>query len=184
MRGETHRKLWFRGLADLRGSVWICYLLRSQLWIFGEIGRLHFFEIEENRKRSSHCLDQRLDSLVTSTQAAFSFNQTPAALSKRLVMQMSLFHHQTSCPGTQSPQPKGFLLCYVLNCKAAVIWCNLGAINITLFYFPFAPSSFLLSLDDSAFTSGCLWEPAIRVLGAALLITTATTSGWVLGVRH
>lgn len=93
--------------------------------------------------------------------------------------------------------PKGFLLSYALNCKAAVIWCNLGGINIAFFFYLFpsiAPSSFFSLLGccspiHSPFTSGCLWDPAIRGLGAVLLIRLrklppSTTNGCVLRVRQ
>lgn len=92
--------------------------------------------------------------------------------------------------------PKGFLLSYALNWKAAVICCNLRGINIAFFFLPFPsllpPFFFSLlgccSSIHSPFTSGCLWDLVIRALGAGLLIRLrnlppSTTNGCVLRVQ-
>lgn len=70
--------------------------------------------------------------------------------------------------------PKGFLLSYALNCKAAVIWCNLGGINIAFLFIYFLPSlhpPFFLSLDVA--------RPSTLPLPPAVS-GTQRLEGWVL----
>ena len=109
-----------------------------------------------------------------------TFKIAPAVVAKRLVMQLqkSPYFITDNVPWdricTCLVSPKGFLLSYALNCKAAVIWCNLSGINIAFFASSLLPLLFSLlgcfSPIHSLFTSGCLWNPAIKALGAVLLI--------------
>lgn len=109
-----------------------------------------------------------------------TFKIAPAVVAKRLVMQLqkSPYFVTDNVPWdricTCLVSPKGFLLSYALNCKAAVIWCNLSSINIAFFPSSLLPLLFSLlgcfSPIHSLFTSGCLWDPAIKALGAVLLI--------------
>lgn len=71
---------------------------------------------------------------------------------------------------------------HVRSLQVSTWWRTGNSFHGTSVLLPVAPPSFRLSSDDSAFTSGCPWEPAISVLGAALLIRLSSSR--VLGGRH